>query len=294
MIAAENLTKQYGSVLALDHVSFVVSTGESIALWGSNGAGKTTTLRCLLGAHAFEGRLLVNGIDVSREGKRARASIGYVPQESVFYDMSVLETVRFYARLKKVGGERARQVLEEVQIAEHEHKRVRMLSGGMKQRLALAIALLADPPILILDEPTANLDVQAQRDFIHTIQSLNQAGKTVVFSSHRLDEVMSIAQRVLVLNAGRMALECAPQELSEKLGLQRWLRIWVPKTSQEDTLRVLAASGYAFAPNGHSVYVQVREGSKMSPLRVLESAQIPVEDFELIEHDVITPAEASR
>lgn len=293
MITAENLTKQYGALLALDHVSFKVEAGEAIALWGSNGAGKTTTLRCLLGVQSFEGRLTVNGVDVGRDGKRARGSIGYVPQETVFYDMSVMETLHFYARLKKTAQDRVPQVLEEVQLSEHQSKHVKMLSGGMKQRLALAIALLANPPILILDEPTANLDVQAQRDFIHKVQTLNQAGKTIVFSSHRLDEVLSIAHRVLVLNSGKLTLECAPQDLADKLGLQRWLRIWVPKGSQDATLRVLSASGYAYSPNGQSVYVRVQEGSKMTPLRILETAQIPVEDFELIEHDLVTPAEGT-
>jgi ABC-type multidrug transport system ATPase subunit len=294
MITAENLTKRYGELLALDGVSFNVQAGEAIALWGANGAGKTTTLRCLLGVQAFEGRLTVNGVNVSRSGKQARASIGYVPQETVFYDMRVAETLDFYTRLKKVGRERVPQVLEEVQLTAHQDKRVNMLSGGMKQRLALAVALLANPPILILDEPTANLDVQAQRDFIHMIQTLNQAGKTIVFSSHRLDEVLSIAQRVLVLTAGKLSLTCEPQALAARLGLQRWLRIWVPQGSQEATLRVLAASGYAHSPNGHSVFVRVQEGSKMAPLRILESAQIPVEDFELIEHDLVTPNSAQE
>ena len=294
MIVAEHLTKDYGFVKALDDVSFSVQPGEAIALWGANGAGKTTTLRCLLGVQTFEGKLTVNGFDVARQGKGARASIGYVPQEVGFYDMSVIETLDFYARLKKIERGRIVPLLDQVKLSEQQRKRVKMLSGGMKQRLALAIALLANPPILVLDEPTANLDVQAQRDFIHMIQTLSAAGKTIVFSSHRLDEVLSIAQRVLVLDAGRLTVQCAPQELVEKLGLQRWLRIWVPTLSRDETLRVLSESGYAISPNGHSVFVRVDEGSKMAPLRLLEQARIHIQDFELIDHDLVTPQEESR
>jgi ABC-type multidrug transport system ATPase subunit len=291
MIIATHLTKHYGKNAALDDVSFAIDAGEAVALWGANGAGKTTTLRCLLGVQGFEGELTVNGIDVRRHSKAARAAIGYVPQEAAFYDMSVLETLHFYARLKKAGLARVAAVLEQVQLIEHAAKRVNMLSGGMKQRLALAVALLADPPVLVLDEPTANLDVQAQRDFIHTIQNLNQAGKTIVFSSHRLDEVIALGSRVLVLADGRLTLECQPHELAEKLGLNRWLRIWVPAQHKQDTLRVLDEGQFTYMPNGRSVYVQVNLGGKIAPLRSLAAARIPVEDFDLIDGELVPQGE---
>lgn len=285
MIIAENLTKRYGSALALDRVSFTINQGDSIALWGSNGAGKTTTLQCLLGIQSFEGKLSVNGIDVRKQGKATRAVIGYVPQVAAFYDMTVTETIRFYARLKKVSKENAQLSLERVQLTPHQHKRVNELSGGMKQRLALAVALLSDPPILLLDEPTANLDVQAQRDFIAMIQNLNKEGKTVVFSSHRLDEVMALANRALVLDHGKLTLECSPSDMAEKLGLYCWLRLWIPATHKQDSLQLLESHGFTCTPNGRAVYVRVSAGNKNAPLRALENAQIPVEDFDLMTQD---------
>ncbi len=291
MIIAKNLTKRYGKITALNNVSFTIEAGEAVALWGANGAGKTTTLRCLLGVQGFEGELTVNGINVSRNGKAARAAIGYVPQEAAFYDMTVLETLRFYARLKKTAPQRVYDVLEQVQLTSHGSKRVNMLSGGMKQRLALAIALLADPPVLVLDEPTANLDVKAQRDFIHTVQMLNQSGKTIVFSSHRLDEVIALGSRVIVLSDGELMLECRPHELAEKLGLHRWLRIWVATQHKENTLKVLDEQGFTYMPNGRSVYVQVNLGGKIAPLRLLEMASIPVEDFDLIDGELVVQEE---
>jgi ABC-2 type transport system ATP-binding protein len=287
MIVANNLTKRYGKVTALDAVSFTIGAGESVALWGANGAGKTTTLRCLLGVQGFEGQLTVSGVDVRRQGKAARAVIGYVPQEASFYDLSISETLRFYARLKKAPASRIDAVLQQVQLNSHSHKRVSMLSGGMKQRLALAVALLSDPPLLVLDEPTANLDVKAQRDFIHTIQALNQAGKTIVFSSHRLDEVLALASRVLVLADGRLTMDCLPGELSARLGLHRWLRIWVAAHHQADTLRVLREQGYVYTPNGHSVFVQVGENGKAAPLWSLQQARIPIEDFDLLDGELV-------
>jgi ABC-type multidrug transport system ATPase subunit len=291
MIVAKNLTKRYGNFTALDAVSFTIEAGEAVALWGANGAGKTTTLRCLLGVQGFEGELTVNDIDVRKNSKAARAAIGYVPQEVAFYDMTVLEMLRFYARLKKAAPQRVDAVLDGVQLTAHNAKRVSMLSGGMKQRLALAVALLADPPVLVLDEPTANLDVKAQRDFIHTVQNLNQAGKTIVFSSHRLDEVIALGSRVLVLADGSLTLECQPHELAEKLGLHRWLRVWVPAQHKQDTRKVLDEGGFTYMPNGRSFYVQVNQGGKIAPLRSLEMASIPVEDFDLIDGELIPPGD---
>lgn len=286
MIIAKNLTKRYGNNTVLNNISFTIEAGEAVALWGANGAGKTTTLRCLLGVQGFEGELTVNGINVSRNGKAARAAIGYVPQEAVFYDMTVLETLHFYARLRKADPQRVNDVLEQVQLIAHHTKRVSMLSGGMKQRLALAVALLSDPPVLVLDEPTANLDVKAQRDFIYTVQTLNQSGKTIVFSSHRLDEVIALGSRVLVLADGGLVLECQPHELAGKLGLHRWLRIWVATQHRENALKILDEQGFTYTPNGRSVYVQINLGGKIAPLRSLEMASIPVEDFDLIDGEL--------
>jgi ABC-type multidrug transport system ATPase subunit len=287
MIVAKDLTKRYGSALALDSVSFVIESGESVALWGANGAGKTTALRCLLGLHPFEGQLTVSGIDVSRQGKAARSVIGYVPQEAMFYDLTVRDTLQFYARLKKASLNRVDQVLEHVQLGEQHKKSVHALSGGMKQRLALAVSLISDPPILILDEPTANLDVQAQRGFVRMIQELNQLGKTIVFSSHRLDEVLALGQRVLVLSNGRLEIECETTELADKLGLRQWLRIQVPGNYHENAIQILGDEGFVFVPNGKSIYVHTDNIGKMLPLRTLEQANVRVKDFDLIDESMV-------
>lgn len=287
MIIANHLTKRYAKTIALDDVSFVINAGESVALWGANGAGKTTAIRCLLGVQGFEGDLTVNGISVKKQGKQARACIGYVPQEAKLYDLSIIETMRFYARLKKVALSSIPDILDQVQLMPHHKKRVTMLSGGMKQRLALAVALLSDPPILLLDEPTANLDVGAQRDFIHTIQALNVAGKTIVFSSHRLDEVLALASRVLVLADGRLQLTCAPHDLPEKLGLQRWLRIWVEPQHHQHMRHVFNEHGFNYRMNGHSVFVSVEGNEKVAPLWTLQQANIPIDDFDLVGGDLM-------
>ena len=165
----------------MDGLSFEVESGQSVALWGENGAGKTTALRCLLGVIPYQGQVLLGGHDTAKDGKAARRLMGFVPQEISFHDdLTAWETLNFYYRLKKTstGKEYVVQMLERLGLAAYTGKRVRDLSGGMKQRLALVIALLADPPLLILDEPTANLDVKAREEFLALLTELKDQGKT--------------------------------------------------------------------------------------------------------------------
>jgi ABC-type multidrug transport system ATPase subunit len=286
MIIAENISKHYGKALVLDQVSFRIEVGESAALWGANGAGKTTLIRCLLGVHSFAGSLTIKDLNVLKQGKAARSLIGYVPQESAFFEMSVQETLVFYTKLKKLAVQRIDEVLQIVNLQEHRRKSVHALSGGMKQRLALAVALLANPPILLLDEPTASLDTSAQHDFIEMIRHLNQAGKTIVFSSHRLEELALLAQKVFVLEAGKLAKTCTPEELAVDLGLRQWLRVQVGESNRMDACRVLDESGYTYVLNGKAVYVHIPPRQKMQILRLLE-ASFPIEDFDFADNHAI-------
>jgi ABC-type multidrug transport system ATPase subunit len=211
MIDIFDVRKSFGRTRVLDGVSFSVQPGQSVALWGSNGAGKTTLIRCLLGLADFDGAIRVANLDVRKDGKSARRMIGYVPQELALYDdFRVVEAARFMARLKGADGAACDPLLADLGLAGHERKRVRELSGGLKQRLALAIALLNDPPVLILDEPTSNLDTEARAALMELLLGLKRAGKTILFISHRPEEVHGLADRVLTLEHGRVLSDTAP------------------------------------------------------------------------------------
>ena len=283
MIIARNLSKTYGKALVLDELSFQIEAGEAVALWGANGAGKTTLIRCLLGVHPFSGSLSINELNVLKQGKASRALIGYVPQETSFFEMSVEESLVFYARLKKVALSRIDEVLALVHLQDARKKSVHALSGGMKQRLSLALALLANPPILLLDEPTASLDTSAQNEFVELIQGLHKAGKTIIFSSHRLEELALLAQRVMVLEAGKLLKTCSPEELALDMGLRQWLRVQVGESQKFRACEILDASGYTYVPNGTAIYVQILPRQKMQILRLIEAA-MPVEDFDFADN----------
>lgn len=283
MIKVGNLTKKFGSFTAVDNLSFEVAAGEAVALWGPNGAGKTTIIRSLLGLLAADGELRLNGFDAQKEGKKARAAVGYVPQELAFYDdLSARNTLLFYASLKGVAAGRVEQVLAEVGLTEHARKEVAALSGGMKQRLALASALLAAPPLLILDEPTSNLDTAARDDFMKLLLLQKEQGKTLLFTSHRLEEVEVLATRVLVLEEGKLKLICnIPTELANRLGMTLSLKLIVPETMRDEALNLLQAQGITASRNGIGLRVNVSPSAKMVPLQRLLAENIEVNDFEI-------------
>lgn len=280
-IEVRNLTKRFGRFTAVDDLSFTVQTGEAVAFWGANGAGKTTAVRCLLNLFPFEGEILINGLDTRRQSKQVRQIIGFVPQELSFHDdMSVAETLIFYARLKKVpNGFDFSPLLEQVRLTPHINKRVGELSGGLKQRLALAAALLNDPPILILDEPTASLDIRSREEFLLLLRSLKHKGKTMIFSSHHLEEVTALADRVLLLEGGRLVVDAPPDQLERRLGWETTLHLYLPETGIDPAFETLTNLGMPVSRNGRGVRVNVAPGAKGKVFRVLQDAGIEVEDF---------------
>lgn len=205
MIQIQGLTQRFGRFVALRDVSLQVHTGEVIALWGPNGAGKSTLVRCLLGLLPFAGRATVGGLDVRRQGKAVRRLVGYVPQEpALFDDLRVDEAALFFGRLKRAEPAEVRRMLEEVHLVPHARKRVRELSGGLKQRLALGLARLTDPPVILMDEPTASLDAATRGEVLEDVARLRERGKTVLLISHRPEEVRQLADRIVTLEAGQV------------------------------------------------------------------------------------------
>ncbi len=277
------ISKRYDKMTALSEVTFEVQNGDALALWGANGAGKTTLLKALLGLIDFEGAIHIAGHDVKRAGKVARRHIGYVPQETIFYDISVQATMEFYARLKHVTSDRIPVLLQRLGLSDHARKPVPALSGGLKQRLALALALLADPPVLLLDEPTASLDAQAQRDYLALLHSLRaDEGKTIIFASHRLEEVEALANRVLVLEGGRVVGVLHPMDLLTKLMPEIQLTLWVAESQRPAALSCFTRAGLPAHLNGRgTVVVRVRSEEKMNALKLLGECGIAVENFEV-------------
>jgi ABC-type multidrug transport system ATPase subunit len=291
MIEARNVTKRYAKVRALDNVSFTMQSGESLALWGSNGAGKTTLVRCILGVLRSRGDITVDGLRVRTCGKQVRARIGYVPQELAFHDdMRVGEAMRFFTVVRSVDRNRVGVMLERVGLEGQERKRVRDLSGGMKQRLALAVALLSDPPIIILDEPTSNLDAAGRDEVVDALRSLKTDGKTILFASHRPDEVLALADRMLLLDRGRIVCDTTPRELWGHEGAVLTMRLHIAGDDEEHAATMLRNAGHAVHLNGHGLCVAVERQRKADPIHTLTKSSVVVRDFEIL-RDVPAPGD---
>lgn len=285
IISIDNLTKHFGKATAVARLSFDISSGETVALWGPNGAGKTTALRCLLGVLPFDGTITVDGNSSRTESKLVRQQIGYVPQEVRLHsDLTVQETMSFYGRLRRVCEDRWTALMIEWNLVEIADKRVGDLSGGMKQRLALAIALLSDPPILLLDEPTSNLDVHTRHEFWAALEDLKKAGKTLIFCTHRLDEIFRLADRVIVMDRGKKVVEGPPTHLNGYLSRDMVLHLSIPDPLHETASDLLEGQGFSTKCNGIKISVQVPHDRKAEPFRVLAESAIPINDFELTDN----------
>lgn len=289
MISIQHVTKRFGRSTAVEDASLAIEQGDSLALWGANGAGKTTLIRCVLGLLRFQGAISVAGRDVWRDGKTARRLIGYVPQELGFYDeLGVHEAILFFARLKGIRSVRPSEALASVGLAGHEHKRVRELSGGMKQRLALAIALLGDPPILVLDEVTASLDAVGRAEFVKLLETLSGSGRTMLFASHRIEEVASLSRRVAVLSAGRIERvlpvgEFVTRQSGDGAGAHTAvLHLTIAPSAREVAMHTLRSGGFSPQLNGVGVLVPVSAERKAAPFRVLADARVAIDDFEIV------------
>jgi len=209
MIQVEHLVKNYGKFTAVNDISFTVKEGEVFAFLGPNGSGKTTTMKSTVGLNVpTSGRILINNLDVQRYPKETRQFMSYLPQRVVFPEnQSAREVMRFYCRLRKLPLERADEALANARFNDFSDKFVSEFSGGMIQRLGLAVISLPDAPILLLDEPTANLDPQGVKRFREFILNQKENGKTIIFSTHLLHEAEQLADRVGIFVSGKLAAE---------------------------------------------------------------------------------------
>ena len=237
MIKVQNLTKQYGSHRAVDNISFEVGKGEILGFLGPNGAGKSTTMNILTGyLSATNGTVTINGHDILENPNAAKASIGYLPEIPPLYpDMTVREYLNFMCDLKKCALPRQRHIAEICKVMKIEdvyNRLIKNLSKGYKQRVGMAQALIGNPPVLILDEPTVGLDPNQIIEIRSLIKTLGKH-HTVILSSHILPEVEAVCDRIVIINKGKIVADDRTEDLAVKLSEDRRLMVTIEGPEKE-------------------------------------------------------------
>lgn len=231
-IDIKHLTKSYNGTLAVDDVSLSIKPGEFYGFLGPNGAGKTTTIKAITGMARFEGGTIeLFGTDVVRDYREARKKVGLSPQD---FNVDIFEktwkildySAGYYGMPKSDRQKRVQEVLERFNLEEHKEKKFQELSGGMKRRVMLARAMVHDPDILILDEPTSGVDVQLRHELWDHLRDLNKQGKTILLTSHYLEEVELLCERIGIVNNGKLVAEGTKDEFIREGTLeQKYLKI---------------------------------------------------------------------
>ena len=232
MITVKNVTKKYGKFKAVDNISFEINDGEIIGLLGPNGAGKSTTMNILTGfIEPTEGEVIINGYNISKKPKKAKKCIGYMPEGVPLYkDMTVKEFVTYMAELKGVKKEQIKesvdQAIQDTWLQNVRKVLIRNLSKGYKQRVSMAGALVGNPEIIILDEPTVGLDPKQIIEIRNLIKKLGK-NHTLIISSHILSEISQICERVIIINKGQIVAVDSPEHLEDTVNIENAINIIV-------------------------------------------------------------------
>ncbi|NVM53833.1 MAG: ABC transporter ATP-binding protein [Candidatus Helarchaeota archaeon] len=229
-IETKNLTKVYDGNTVVDHLSFQVKRGELLSLLGPNGAGKSTIINMLTTIlKPDEGTAFINGHDIRKDKEKVRQIIGITPQELVFYDeLNARENLIFFGLMHGIDKKKlkadAEEILEQLGLADRTDK-TKNFSGGMKRRLNLAINIIMDPEIFFLDEPTAGLDPQARHVVWDYIEEVRKQGKTIVLTTHYMEEAELLSDRVIIIDRGEIIAEGTPEDLKEKYSEQNIMEV---------------------------------------------------------------------
>ena len=282
-VTVKNLTKKFRDFVAVNNVSFDIEQGETFALLGPNGSGKTTTLKCLVGLTLpTSGSISIGNIDLARNTREAKRLLSFLPQRISFSEqLTGREVLEFYCRLRRLPYQRIDETLgtPEFHFNGFFEKSVGQFSGGMTQRLGLAVACLPDTPVLVLDEPTVSLDPNGALEFRQFVASLKRKGKTIVFSSHMLADVEQLADRVGIMVAGKLVAVQSIRTLREELtkSAQLHLTLAVPEPKVIEAARTAGAIDVEV--DGPSIVVNARHEDRLQILRAIEEAGGRIQTF---------------
>jgi ABC-2 type transport system ATP-binding protein len=249
MLEVNGLTKSYGKLMAVASVSFRAGSGETVGLLGPNGAGKTTAIAMIAGlARPDSGEVLIEGKQVKSDTDPVKRKIGLVPQDMALYDqLTAQDNLVFFAALYSLGGRKARRAIEEalalVALSDRAGDKVGTFSGGMKRRLNLAAALLHDPEILLLDEPTVGVDPQSRNAIFENLETLKKRGKTLIYTTHYMEEAERLCDRIVIIDHGKVVADDTLARLHQLLPVANVIAVELDHVDGFKTDPILALPG---------------------------------------------------
>jgi ABC-type multidrug transport system ATPase subunit len=281
IIKLEGFEKSYGRIHAVRGVDLEVARGETFALLGPNGGGKTTILRALVGLHSpSAGRVLIDGRDVTQEQEQVRQLLSYVPQRVTLPPLlTAREILTLFARLRRVPATRVDHVLELFALTESADRYTRELSGGMLQRLGLAVAFLQEVPLYILDEPTLNIDSLGIQQLREHLENLRGSGTTILFSSHSLHNAMQLADRVAILVEGRVVKTENVSVFRSTVTREMRVHIVLGRTTDAILHAATRAGAEITHRNGQQVHFKALPDRRLDVIRAIEGEGGTIEEF---------------
>ena len=292
MIQIQNISKHFGSDIALDNLSIHVKKGEFYSLLGPNGAGKTTCINIASGLlKASSGDLYINGLSIKNDAISIKKKMGIVPQEIALYnDLTAYENLYFWGRINGVKAtelsDRIKETLLFLDLSEHQNKKISSFSGGMKRRINIAAALLHQPEILFMDEPTVGIDPQSKFFTYEIFEKLHKQGKTIFYTSHNMEEVERLSDRIGIIDQGKLIAEGSMEELKSQLSMQESLEIkWLKKEniSEKEIKSWLTESLTNFQIKNQTLLISTKEPTRdmVKILQLFNKNNIQVQSAEV-------------
>lgn len=297
-LRCEGLTKRFGDRLAVDDVSFSIVAGETYGLLGPNGAGKTTTISMLCGLSGRDGGTVeLAGLDLDHQPREVKSRLGYVPQDlAVYPDLTATENLGFFGRLQGLDGsaldERIEEVLDTVGLADRADDRTEEYSGGMKRRLNIAVGLLHEPLLLVLDEPTVGVDPQSRNAILESVERLGGGGMAVLYTTHYMEEAERLCDRVGIIDEGRLIAEGTRRQLIERIDGHDRVRLRMDRHDGDARAVLGGVAGVSgvtvfdgeveiVCDNGHEVLADLLAASRDSSM-VVTSVELIEPDLEAV------------
>jgi ABC-2 type transport system ATP-binding protein len=289
MITIQNISKVFDSVAALSNLSLQVEKGQFYSLLGPNGAGKTTCINIISNiVKATSGQVIIGGYDALKNANHVKKLIGVVPQEIALYeDLSAYENLKFWGKINQVKSSHLSAKIDEIlkllDLFDQRNQKISAYSGGMKRRINIAAALLHNPEVLFMDEPTVGIDPQSRLFTYEVFQKLHQQGITIFYTSHNMEEVERLSDKIGIIDHGQLIAEGSLQELKSRLNIEETLVFHLTKTPSQQFINLLSQQEINFYTDQNTLYISSGEinSELVKMVQLLDKSQMTINSIEL-------------